>query len=73
MTERTRGERPAAGSISWRRNPKTGAEHWHVRLTLLDGSRRFVPLDPSIAHQDEARAVACAREFAGEARREVRR
>jgi len=73
MSEATRRERSATGSIAWRRNPGTGAEQWHARLTLNDGSRRFVPLDPSIAHDEAARALPSARGLAAEAKREVRK
>jgi len=40
----------------------------HVRLTLVDGSRPFVPLDPAIPREDVARAKACARDVSEEAR-----
>jgi integrase len=47
---------------------KTGVVHWHARLTLKDGSRPLVPLDPSIPREDVARAKAGARLVSSEAR-----
>ena len=60
--------RPATGYVKWRRNPKTGATHWHAQVTLKDGSRPWVPLDPSIPRDDEAGAKACALRVSDEAR-----
>lgn len=60
--------RPAIGWIKWRRNAKTGAKHWHVCITLADGSRPWVPLDPSIPETDVVRARACAKLVSDEAR-----
>ena len=69
MTTASKGGRPATGSIKWRRNPKTEKPQWFVRLTLADGSRPFVALDPSIPREDEGRARESARTVADEARR----
>jgi integrase len=60
--------RPATGHVRWRRNTKTGVVHWHTRLTLKDGSRPWVPLDPSIPRDDEPRARECAKLVSNEAR-----
>ncbi|HEY6464286.1 MAG TPA: site-specific integrase, partial [Polyangiaceae bacterium] len=60
----SKGGRPATGAIKWMRNAKTGAVHWHGRVTLPDGRRPWAPLDPSIPGDDEARAKACAVETA---------
>ena len=61
--------RPATGWIRWRRNKKTGVVHWHVQLTLKDGTRSpWVPLDPSIPESDRARAQACATTVSDDAR-----
>ncbi len=34
--------------------------HWHARVKLANGRRRFVPLDPRIPHEDVAEAKAGA-------------
>lgn len=60
--------RPAVGWIKWKRNGKTGATHWHVCITLADGSRPWVPLDPGIPESDQVRARACAKLVSDEAR-----
>jgi hypothetical protein len=54
--------RKNTGTIDWRCNAKTGVVQWHAQLTLADGSRPFVPLDPKIPEHDKAAAQACARE-----------
>jgi integrase len=33
---------------------------WHARISLTDGSRPLVPLDPDIPHEDTAGAAECA-------------
>lgn len=43
--------RAATGTLVWRKNAATGAEEWHVRVRLPDGTRPFVPL-PGIARAD---------------------
>lgn len=58
---RRRG-RPASGSLRWR------AGQWWAQITLLDGSRPVVELDPEIPRDDRARARACAREVSEYAR-----
>ncbi len=60
--------RPATGSIRWKRNPATGAFQWFARLTLVDGSRPIVGLDPSLGREDEAAARDCARAVSERAR-----
>ncbi len=60
--------RPATGWTKWRRNAKTGLVHWHVQITLKDGSRPWVPLDPSIPQDDVAGAKACAKRTSDEGR-----
>ncbi|MGA7124042.1 MAG: site-specific integrase [Polyangiaceae bacterium] len=62
MTKTSKGGRPATGYVEWRRNAKTGVEHWHVQVTLADKSRPFVPLDATIPKHDREAAQACARE-----------
>ncbi len=57
---RRKGGRPATGSLSWRRNPRTGALQWYAQITLADGSRPLVELDPTITEADRAAARACA-------------
>ena len=47
--------RPATGTVKWIRGS------WHTRISLGGGARKWVPLDPSIPHSDEARAKAGAR------------
>ena len=68
MGTQSKGGRPATGSLKWRRPAKGGDPHWHVRLTLADGSRPLVPLDPKIPHEDVARAKACAKAVSDDAR-----
>ena len=53
----------SATALAWRKSQESGAEQWHARLTLRDGSRPLVPLDPSIARDDETRARACLEEI----------
>jgi integrase len=60
----SKGGKAATGAIKWMRNAKTGAIHWHGRVTLPGGKRPWAPLDPSIPRDDEARAKACAVETA---------
>ena len=48
----------------------TGAPQWFGRVTLPGGRRRFVALDPSIPHEDEARARAGAMRVSALARGE---
>ncbi len=57
----SKGGRPATGYVEWRRNAKTGVEHWHVQVTLADKSRPFLPLDPKIPESDKAAAQSGAR------------
>lgn len=52
--------RPPSGSVRWRTNEQTGRAQWYGRVTLVDGSRPFVPLDPSIGRSDLEKAKACA-------------
>jgi integrase len=66
--ESRRGGRPAKGCVKWRRNAKTGRRHWHVRLTLADGSRPWVALDPAILEDEKAAAEACGKVVSDEAR-----
>lgn len=47
--------RPRTGSVVWQRG------QWYARITLEDGSRKPVPLDPAIARDDVEGARACAR------------
>ncbi len=54
-----KGGRPATGAVKWTKD-KAGLERWHGRVTMPDGKRQFVPLDPAIPRTDEARARACA-------------
>ncbi len=63
-----RGGRPATGWVKWRKNAETKRPHWHVRLTLVGGERRWAPLDPAIAQDDEAGARAAGRLVSDEAR-----
>ena len=65
-----RGRR-ATGCPEWRRNPKTGAFQWFARISLLDGSRPFVELDPAIPQEDEEAARECAASVSGLARRDA--
>ncbi len=62
-TKVSKGGRPAKGSPVWRH------EALWVRVTLKDGSRPFIALDPTIPREDEARARACAAEVSDAARR----
>ena len=64
----SRGGRPSSGSVSWRRDPRTEAWQWFVRLSLSDGTRPYVALDPSIPREDEPAARACARAVSDQAR-----
>ena len=59
--ERRRG-RPASGSLRWR------GGQWWAQITLRDGSRPVVELDPSIPREDRTAARACAREVSDYAR-----
>ena len=59
-----KGGRPATGAIKWQYSKKYGRDCWHGRVTLADKSRPWVPLDPSIPPEDEARARVCAIETA---------
>lgn len=69
MTDTTRRGRPAkAGWLHWRRNPRTGACQWFTQLTLPDGARPLVELDPSIPEHDREAAKACALEVSEQAR-----
>jgi len=62
--------RASKGTVAWRRDIETGAPCWHARFTRADGTRtNWIPLDPSIAEDDEDGARACAAEFAGTAKR----
>jgi hypothetical protein len=63
----SKGGRPATGAVEWRRNPKTGARQWFARLSLADGSRPFVELDPTIPHDDQIAARECAKLVSGHA------
>ncbi|MGA2451637.1 MAG: hypothetical protein ABTD50_23520 [Polyangiaceae bacterium] len=54
-----KGGRPATGAVKWTKD-KARLERWHGRVTMPDGKRQFVPLDPAIPRTDEARARACA-------------
>ena len=65
-----KGGRPATGTLKWRRDPKQPGKpaHWHVRISLVNGERPWVALDPTIPREDEARARAGAREVSDEAR-----
>ncbi len=54
VTRAKRGGRPASGSIFWR------GSRWWARITLPDGSRPAVELDPAIPHADRDGARACA-------------
>lgn len=56
------GGRPATGTVEWKRG------QWWARVTLADGKRPLVALDPSIPREDEARARACAAVVSAEAR-----
>ena len=47
--------RPRTGSVVWQRG------QWRARITLADGSRKLVSLDPAIARDDVEGARACAR------------
>lgn len=57
-----RGGRPATGSIKWR------AGQWWARVTLPNGSRPWVDLDPNILRDDVAGAKACAAQVSADAR-----
>ncbi len=61
--QKSKGGRPATGYIEWRRNAKTGVPHWHVQVSLEDGSRPFLPLDPRIPEHDRATAQAAGKEM----------
>jgi len=61
--------RPATGTVKWRRNPTTQRYHWHARITLSNGTRPWVELDPSIAEDDTAGARRCAVVVSEQARR----
>ena len=67
---RRRG-RPATGSLKWKRNHR-GDWQWFARVTLADGSRPEVPLDPKIPHERRDLARACASEVSAKARVEGR-
>jgi len=54
-----KGGRPATGAVKWTKD-RAGLERWHGRVTMPDGKRQFVPLDPAISRTDEPRAKACA-------------
>ena len=54
-----KGGKPATGQVKWTKD-KAGLERWHGRVTMPDGTRRFVALDPAIPRTDEARAKVCA-------------
>lgn len=56
-----RGGRPPTGSLQWTQD-KRGVWRWHARISLTDGSRPLVPLDPAIPQDDRVRAQACATE-----------
>lgn len=58
MTPKKRG-RPATGSLRWARNAN-GAYQWFVQITLADGSRPVVDLDPRIPEGDREAAKAAA-------------
>jgi integrase len=58
---RNRGGRPATGSVLWKKG------QWWARVTIADGTRPVVPLDPGIPREEVARARACAAEVAGRA------
>jgi integrase len=45
---------------------------WFARLTLVDGGRKFVPLDPSIPHEDMQSARKAAADVSALARNERR-
>ncbi len=60
--------RPATGWVKWRRNAKTRAMQWHVNVTLRDGSRTWIALDPDLTKDNEAGARACAKLVSDEAR-----
>jgi integrase len=68
LVRSSKGGRPAKGSTEWRRNPKTGRSQWFARVSLLDGTRPFVELDPAIPREDEQRARDCASAISGMAR-----
>ncbi len=57
--QRQRG-RPATGWLHWQRNARTGAHQWFAQLTLADGSRPIVELNPRIPESDREAAKACA-------------
>jgi integrase len=57
-----KGGRPATGTVEWKRG------RWWARVTLADGKRPLVPLDPAIPREDETRARACAAVVSAEAR-----
>ena len=69
MKKKSKGGRPATGSIKWRRNAKTGEMQWHAQITFKDGSRPFAPLDPTIPETDVEGARRCARETSWYARK----
>lgn len=58
----TKGGRPATGSLRW----KNG--QWWARISLPNGSRPWVELDPAITERDEDAARECAREVSALAR-----
>jgi integrase len=63
------GGRPATGSVKWRRHAKPPHRlQWHARITLADGSRPWIALDPSIAADDVAGARRCAAETSADFR-----
>jgi hypothetical protein len=68
-----KGGRPRSGEVKWMRcaappgrcpcRQVNGDDvHWHARVRLDDGRRPFVPLNPSIPHEDIAAAKASALE-----------
>jgi hypothetical protein len=58
----SKGGRPATGWVKWRRG------QWYVMLTLGNGERPWVALDPNIPHEDVVGAKACAKLVSDEAR-----
>lgn len=61
------GGRPATGTVDWRRDD-LGKMRWHVRVTLQDGSRPWVPLDPSLTRDDEDAARVAGAETSAQMR-----
>ncbi len=65
---KNKGGRPRTGEVHWmacvappgKCHHGASDVHWHARVKLANGRRRFVPLDPRIPHEDVAAAKAAA-------------